>query len=430
MSLVLTRIQNIRANSRLDKFEYRPSRYGALNAFMVQSEDPTGILTQELLAKGRTSIGSTLETPVIDYDGGISIGNTRPVTIADSENTSRMVTINFATYSWGFTVTPSVFMNNEISIQKDFETKMMKYIYKFAQALDAAALTCIAANKTKVLSNPLLYDFSANAINAKWSERENAFGDLEVMMGANDYYGQLHIVGDAGVESIMRKLEQKGLYNAENKQNEFGNKIVHLTNSLSAQASVYAQGYAINSGSLGMLTRFERDCLLGTVSRDGHEWGIATLPLLNMQVGTYFYDSVGDYNAIAGAASADLTRTRKEHYGFAVDVAFITAYNSDDVNKPSPILAFNVSSVDAAYANPVVVVNSPENPVNTAMVNDETSPITVLLGNEDPIVVDANITNTVAAPVNANITNTVAVPVDANITNTVEAPVNTKEVTP
>lgn len=41
MSLVLTRIQNIRANSNLDNFEYRPSRYGALNAFMVQSEDPT-----------------------------------------------------------------------------------------------------------------------------------------------------------------------------------------------------------------------------------------------------------------------------------------------------------------------------------------------------------------------------------------------------
>lgn len=368
MSLVLTRIQNIRANSNLDKFEYRPSRYGALNAFMVQSEDPTGILTEELKQKARTSIGNTLETPVIDYDADITIGSTRTLTIADSENTSKMVQITFATYAWGFTIAPAMYMNNEIGIQKDFETKMMKYIYAFAKKLDEAALATLAANKTQVLKNPLLYDWSSNAINAKWTERENVFGDLEVMMGANDFYGQLHLVGDPGVESIMRKLQQHGLYNDVNKQNEFGTKIVHLTNNIAAAEGKYAQGYAVNAGSLGMLTRFERDCLLGTVSGDGHEWGIATLPLLNMPVGTYFYDSVGDYNTIAGAATADMVRTRKEHYGFAVDVAFLTAYNSKPSGEralPSPILAFNVSSEDAVYAKPVVVVNSEENPVNT-----------------------------------------------------------------
>lgn len=365
MSLVLTRIQNIRANSNLDKFEYRPSRYGALNAFMVQSEDPTGILTEELKQKARTSIGNTLETPVISYDADITIGSTRTLTIADSENTSKMVQITFATYAWGFTIAPAMYMNNEIGIQKDFETKMMKYIYAFAKKLDEAALAALAAAKTQVLKNKLLYDFSANAVNAKWSERENVFGDLEVMMGANDFYGQLHIVGDPGVESIMRKLQQHGLYNDVNKQNEFGTKVVHLTNNIAAAGGKYAQGYAVNAGSLGMLTRFERDCLLGTVSGDGHEWGIATLPLLNMPVGTYFYDSVGDYNAIAGAATADMTRTRKEHYGFAVDVAFLTAYNSAPSTLTSPILAFNVSNEDAVYAKPVVVVNSEDNPVNT-----------------------------------------------------------------
>lgn len=369
MSLVLTRIQNIRANSNLDKFEYRPSRYGALNAFMVQSEDPTGILTEELKQKARTSIGNTLETPVIDYDADITIGSTRTLTIADSENTSKMVQITFATYAWGFTIAPAMYMNNEIGIQKDFETKMMKYIYAFAKKLDEAALATLAANKTQVLKNPLLYDWSSNAINAKWTERENVFGDLEVMMGANDFYGQLHIVGDPGVESIMRKLQQHGLYNDVNKQNEFGTKVVHLTNNIAAAEGKYAQGYAVNAGSLGMLTRFERDCLLGTVSGDGHEWGIATLPLLNMPVGTYFYDSVGDYNAIAGAATADMTRTRKEHYGFAADVAFLTAYNSAPSTLASPILAFNVSSEDAVYAKPVVVVNSENNPVNTKEVS-------------------------------------------------------------
>lgn len=357
MSLVLTRIQNTLAKSNMDKFEYRASRYGALNAFMVQSSDPTGILTPELKEKAKTSIGTTLETPVIDYDKDITIGNERTLTIQDSENTSRFVQITFATYAWGFTIAPAMYMNNEIGIQKDFDTKLMKYVYKFAQKLDEAALATLAANKTQVIKNGLLYDKAGNVINAKWSERENVFGDLEVMMGANDFHGQLHIVGDPGVESIMRKLQQHGLYNDVNKQNEFGTKVVHLTNNLAATPGKYAQGYAVSAGALGMLTRFERDCLLGTVSGDGHEWGIVTLPLLNMPVGTYFYDSVGDYSGIAGEATADMKRTRKEHYGFAVDVAFVTAYNSDPETLPSPIMAFNVSSEDATYAKPVFVVN-------------------------------------------------------------------------
>lgn len=360
MSLVLTRIQNIRSNSNLDKFEYRPSRYGALNCFMEQSNDPTGILTDELKTKARTSIGSVLETPVINYDKDIAISNNRSLVIADSENTSKMVQISFATYAFGFTVTPAMYMNNEISIQRDFETKMMKYIYKLAQKLDETALAALASAKTTVINNALLYDKTGNTINAKWTERENILGDLNVIMGANDFYGQLHIVGDAGIESIVKKLAQKDIYNAVNKQNEYSDKIFHFTNHFGANANKYAQGYAVNAGSLGMLTRFERDCLLGTISGDGHEWGIATLPLLNLPCGTYFYDSVGDYSGIAGDATADMVRTRKEHYGFAVDIAFVTAYNSVPTSAgalASPILGFNISNEDASYAKPVFVVN-------------------------------------------------------------------------
>ena len=402
MSLVLTRIQNVLAQSNLDKNEYRASRYGALDAFVAQSNDPNGILTPEMKEKARTSIGKTLITPVIDYDGGITISHDRPLIIQDSENTSRFLAINFATYSFGFTIAPAMYMNNEIGIQRDFEVKLMKYVYKLAQMLDEVALAAIAASKTTVINNNLLYDKTGNIINAKWTERENVLGDLEVIMGANDFYAPLDIIGDAGIESIVKKLAQHGLYNDVNKANEYAGKTFHFTNNIgkgayAANASgddfvntdnwkgqpnspikqqddesyaaatpltpvtkgnnLYAQGYAISKGTLGMLQRFERDCLLGTVSGDGHEWGIATLPLLNLPVGTYFYDSVGNYSDIAGIATADMVRTRKEHYGFSVDIAFVTPYNSDPNTLASPILSFNISSEDATYAKPVFVVN-------------------------------------------------------------------------
>lgn len=357
MSLVETRIQNLLADSGMDKYEYRASRYGALNAFLKQSDDPNGILSAEMKEKARSGIGSNLQTVVIDEDSSISIGNARTLTIPDSENTSHFITISFATYAWGFTVVPSLYMNNEVDIQKDFNKKMIKYLYKFASTLDQAALTKLAAEKTQVIANPLLYDKTGNAINADWTERENLLGDLNVIMEANDYYGKLDVVGDPGLSSILNKLRQHGPNNDINKNNEFDGKTFHFTNNMTAVNGKYAQGYAINEGSLGMLTQFERECILSTKARTGHEWDIVTLPFVGIPCGSYYYESVGDFHTIAGAASADMDRVKKEHYGFAVNVAFVTNYNSDKTTKAQPILAFNVSSVDAVYGKPVQIVN-------------------------------------------------------------------------
>lgn len=338
MSLINTRIQNIRSGSNLDKYEFRASRYGALDLFAMQSQDPAGIITPELVQKAEASIGNTLQTPVIDFDAGISIGSSRSVTIADSENTSQLITISFATYAWGFTIVPALYMNNEVSIQRDFETKFMKYLYEFANTLDTAAVAALEANKTAVFGDLLLYANVANAVQAAWTEREQFVGDINPLMAANDYYGQLHVVGNTGIESMIRKLAEKGLYNSENKQLQFGDKILHFTNRIANGVGVFGTGYAVNGGSVGMLNRFEREVLLNGKARTGHEWSRERLPLIDMEVGTYFYESVGDFNAIAGAASADMDRVRKEHYGFAVDVAFLTAYNSDSVTKPEPIM--------------------------------------------------------------------------------------------
>lgn len=344
MSLINTRIQNIRANSNLDKNELRPSRYGALNMFMMQSEDPAGVLTPELREKAERSIGNILETPVIDYDAGITIGNTRSVTIADSENTSQMFTINFATYSWGFTIVPAMYMNNEVSIQKDFERKFNKYLYKFGETLDSVGVSALTAAKTQVFQDLLIYSETGNVVQCPYLQRENIIGDVNPMLAANDHFGEIHVLGNAGIESIIRKLAQKDLYNIENKTLEYSDKILHFSTRLANGESEFANMIAVQGGSLGILTRFERESLLGTKMADGTEWGIDTLPMLDFPIGTYFYESKGDFSGIAGAATADLTRARKEHYGFAVDVAFLTPYNSDPTTIAMPIMQYAIAS--------------------------------------------------------------------------------------
>lgn len=342
MSLINTRMQNIRAISDFDKNEYRPSRYGAFDMFMMQTSDPAGIISSELEQKAFQSIGRTIEVPVINFDSDITIGNTRTITIPHSENTSAMVTVSFATYAWGFTIIPSQHMNNEISIQKDFEKKFIKYLYLLAGILESSAVASLSANKTQVFNDILTYQNVANVLGASWPQRETLIGDLNVIMGANDYYGRYHLVGNAGVESIIRKLAQHGLYNDQMKYMEYSDKILHFSNTIANAANKFGSGYMVEAGNLGVLTRVERESILRSTTGDGHEWDIDTLPLLNLPVGTYYYDEVEDVSSM-GAHVADLTRARVEHYGFAVDVAFVTAYNSSPATLTNPILAFDIA---------------------------------------------------------------------------------------
>lgn len=344
MSLINTRIQNLRENSNLDKNELRPSRYGALDLFQMQTDQSDGIITDDLKERAANSIGSLLQTPVINYDAGITIGNSRELVIADSENTSEMVTITFATYAWGFTMVPSLFNNNEISMQKDFETKFNKYLYALGATLDSAAVSTLEANKSQVFNDSLYYTVTANTLAATWAQRELLLGDLNPILAANDHFADIAIVGNAGIESMVRKLAQHSLYNDQNKTLEYSDKTFGFTTRLTNGAGIFASLFAVQHGSLGMLARFEREALVGRKTSDGHEWGIDTLPMLGLPVGTYFHESVGDYSAIAGAASADMDRVFKEHYGFAVDFAFLTVHNSDATTIASPIVKATIAS--------------------------------------------------------------------------------------
>ncbi|MGL5979571.1 MAG: hypothetical protein ACRCZY_01590, partial [Phocaeicola sp.] len=250
-----------------------------------------------------------------------------------------------------------------ISIQKDFEKKFNKYLYKFGETLDSACVSALSANKTQVFNDLLMYSQAGNVVKAPFLMADNIIGDINPMMAANDHFGQIHICGNAGVESLVRKLAQKDLYNSENKTLEYSDKVLHFSTRIPNDSADYAGFYAVQEGSLGLLTRFEREALLGTKMADGTEWGIDTLPMLNFPIGTYYYESKGDFSAIAGAATADMTRARKEHYGFAVDIAIITPYNSDPTAIASPIM--QVAIQKGSVGAPVVVTNTAANPVIT-----------------------------------------------------------------
>ena len=343
MSIILTKTQNIREKSNLDKDTLRASNYGALDLFVSQNSSPTGLITPALIEKAKASIGSTLQTPVFNYREKVTIGNARTVTIADDENTTAMYTFNFVTCTYGFTQVPVAFQNNEISAQADFDRKFMQFMVSLGDTLDTAAIASLSAAKSQVLGDNLDYPFTANVIQSTWAKRENLIGDLNPMMKSNDYYGKIHVLGNGGVESLVNKMAQKSVYNEVNKTLEYNDKILHFSNRVTNESGKYGTGYAVEEGSLGFLTRFEREAVAGTQTPT-HQWDIINLPLLGIPCGTYYYYGVDDYHTIAGAATADCDRVVKEHYGFAVDVCFVTPYNNAVSTNASPILKFNIGS--------------------------------------------------------------------------------------
>ena len=364
MSLAATVLNSIRVkNEKLDKNEHRLSEYGAFD-FFVQQSKTNPLLSNEMKEQAIKSMGKTLQAPVIKYDGTISVSNVRSCTISDAENTSALVGVVFATYAVGFTVVPAMYSNNEIDKQMDIERKFLKCARVLGAALDSAALTALSANKTQVFADTLIYTESSDVITVPWASREDILSDIEPMMMANDYYGKVHIIGNAGVRSLLNKLMEKGAANIVDKRMEWAGKEFHFTNRLVNGDNTYATFYAVEDGNVDLLFRYDREAVLGTKTEVGHEWDIITMPYLNIPVGLHYYESVGDQSSIGGDATADLTCAKKEHYGFSVDVAFVIAYNSAIATKANPIISAKIAS-GATYAQPVFVANDEANPVPT-----------------------------------------------------------------
>ena len=157
------------------------------------------------------------------------------------------------------------------------------------------------------------------------------------------FYDNIKIVGNTGLLSRISKMAEYGNLNSQDRTLQFLDKEFYFSNRLANAVAKTATGYAINAASVGLVTRAEREALLGTTSRTGHSWDIEFDEALGLPIDTYYYESVGDQNAIAGAATADITRGLKRHYGFALEYALVTAYNDDKATYAQPIIKFDIA---------------------------------------------------------------------------------------
>lgn len=368
MSLIATRLQNWRVqNPEFDRNMTRPCEYGALDFFIEQTNAANSIINPKLRERAFASMGNTVQIPVINYDGDVTVGNVRSCVIEDDENTSALYTVVWATYTIGFTMVPAAYTNNEISYEHDFYRKMEKYTRALADALDKGAIAALEAQKTQVLKDKLNYDFSGNVIKVKKEMATEILGDIDPIMRANCYPRMPHIVCNAGIESLVRKLAQHGATNDVNKQLEYAGKKFHYTNNVTNESGQNGTFFAVEDGNIGVLTRVDREALRRTRA-NFHEWDVVRLPMIDLPVGSHYYTSVGDQSGTVGAATEDLTCAVKEYFGFSVDVAFLVAYNSDPSTIANPIIKAQIAerAQNEPLGMPVYVTNAGEFPAGGA----------------------------------------------------------------
>ncbi len=340
MSLINTRLNAFRATAMLDKWETRASRWGSLDMFMAQSNDPAGIISDDLKQKAIAAAGSQLQVPVIDYDSGVQVTNqTIPLAITGSPSTSQLVDVTFTHYYFGFLIHPAQHFNNEISMQREFNEQIRKHVFKLADLMDNASLAALEAAKTQVLADDLggRYSLTGNVIVGPLAEQDAVVGDINPLMSGNDFYGPFHVVANGSMESHVRnKLLEKGQFNSEDKTYQYNDKFWHFTNNLANGAGHKATSIAVQAGSVGMLQQFAPDCVMGNRTHK-HLWDIETLPIMNIPIGVYQYDDAVNGAALSGAATAHLTATKAEAYAFHTAIAWITPYNSDPATRASAI---------------------------------------------------------------------------------------------
>lgn len=360
VDLAATMLTAMRAEApNFDKNEQRVAEYGAFAMFA----NGTGLIPVEWVKKAETSTGREYEVPVLKRKT-FTVVNSRSCTAADTNLESALQKVTFKTYAASFAIAPHEFDNNSIGYERAFRFNIESIARALAAEMDKDALAAIEAVKSQVFKTTLSYTESSDVIQVPYTMSDVIFGDAGVMMRANDFQGRLNILGEWGTLSLANKLNHYGKFNEKDLTLEHADKLMYYTGSLTNAGQKQATFYAVEDGNVQLLTRQSRPVNHNATS-GVHRWEKVRIPYIPFEVGVHFQEVVKDLSARNGAASADQTCDILHSYEISVDVAFVTAYNSDVASNASPFIKFEVAKDANNGAAAVVITNTTSNPVNT-----------------------------------------------------------------
>lgn len=342
MSLQATYLQDLRTSypSQLDRDELRVTQTGLLTMALAMTASPDSIVSDDLIALARQSVGRQLDVPVMQK-GNVTISNVRSCTVACAQSTSGFVTITFKTLAADICMVPSQYRKNEIKYLQDLNKKIREMVEKFLIEIEMDLDTALDANKSQVYNSSIIgdkYTLTANAIQVPVADQEFFFNDLDAINFADDFYNtEIKIVASHAMMPVVRKYINQGAQNDENTAFQFAGKDFTFSNRITDGAGVKSTGYFMPNGSMGIVTRVDIDAQDENEATDGTIWFEDSIPGMPFNVGVKYNSNCSDQSTLETAGLEHLTATMIEHWQFSFDFAIVVPYNSDIATKPSSI---------------------------------------------------------------------------------------------
>lgn len=338
--MTATALQDLRANypSLLDRHELRPEKYGLLMKGVMNANNPSvGIISADVLDKARMSWGRQVDIPVMQVASDAN-GTGLACTFSGTEAVSAFVNLTWVTVSNGFEMQPAKNFQNEIKYQAEFARKYSDAIRAMAGATNAAidtAINAVAAVPADYTSSYVGAGTKYGAVNAvensiqvSLANRPDFYNDLVDILAADDIFPQFDVLSSINGRGIVAELFAQGQANATNTQYQFTqgdyNFIFDKDVTIGTIAATDASGYVMPVGSYGVMSRNSPDCMAGSVTSDGKQYGTLFDPTMGMTLDTLYYSTCADINALTGNA-ADTSAVNEVHQ-MAAHYCILTPY--------------------------------------------------------------------------------------------------------
>jgi hypothetical protein len=154
---------------------------GALGMAWAQSDpnNPRSLVNPDVLEKISKSWGNDA-TIVKQLTNTPTVVNSRTFTVTHTQGSSSLVAVNMGYIGFSVRVLPANFLNsdggelNMVSLAEHISRELGAGMNSLRELLDAAVISALQTTKTKVLQNPLDYQFTADTVVATAAQRRDA----------------------------------------------------------------------------------------------------------------------------------------------------------------------------------------------------------------------------------------------------------------
>lgn len=343
-------------HSKFDATENRITKFPLLKAFREDTNHPDAVVDESIKAGfAASNFRSGFSIPVMNRFTPV-LGTTRSCTLTDPETSTALQAVTTSIHSWSFSIVPSENEGNYVKEQKEFQQKYKLGMEQVGKTVETGCAASLATNRSQIDNSPYTGagaerygDFeAADQIAVSALQINGFFNDVESIMNYNDFYtddgGNFNVFASATLRSTVNTLAAGGEQNATNTKYQLpGLDFIYSTRI--SPGTGFAAGYIVPKGQVGILSRTAWEHRqAGDVVAGTKIFSSTVDHITGFTLGTLYYTECVDQSNRFGQGLGYNTAALTERYGFNLEVATFTPYNSAPATLAGPIVGFQMAN--------------------------------------------------------------------------------------